>query len=350
MFGGVIMKKYIVIFAFVVLIISTVACSSDVANEHLKVGFALGISGIDDRSYNQHIWEGIEKYATDNGMPKSNYSYENSASDKDYIINLSNYSDQKLDLIVAAGYYYKEPMLIVSEKYPSQKYVLIDAITDGDNDNIMSITFAENEGSFLAGVVAALKADSMNWDKVGFLGGIDIDSVQRFEAGFIEGVHFINPNIDVEVRFVESFSNPIKGQRFASQMYSEGFHIIYNVAGATGNGIIKECVRRAEKGEDVWVIGVDRDQYEDGIYGDNKSCVLTSMLKKVDNVVYDIIGLVEDDKFKGGHSVYGLREDGVGLPDENPNLEDDWIKTVKIYKQRIINGTMKIPEVPIRLK
>ncbi len=343
------MKKYILMLALVILCLYLVACNVGMGQGNkLKIGLAIGISGIDDKSYNQLAWESILRYAEESKLPAANYSYVNATTEKDYLINLSNYADQKMDLIIAAGYFYQESMEVISEKYPDQKCVLLDSVCE--SKNVSSILFGANEGSFLVGIAAALKADSMNWDKVGYIGGVDIPALQSFEAGYIEGVHIINRDIEVVVRYAEGYSNPNKGQKMASDMYDEGINIIYNVAGATGSGIIKEAVNRAKEGQDVWVIGVDRDQYEDGIYEENKSCVLTSMLKRVDVAVYDAIKLVDENKFEGGTKIYNLKLNGVGIPSTNPNLEENWAKQISAYKDEVISGNIEVPTIPDRIK
>lgn len=315
------------------------------SDNKLKIAMVSDIGSIDDKSFNQSAWEGILKYANEKKLPRANYSHKNSSKPEDYIINLSNFADSHPALIVSPGYYFKEPIDIVASKYPKQNFLLIDAISK--RKNVLSVTFATNEGSFLAGICAALKANELKSDKIGFLGGIKGKIVEDFRVGFEQGVKTINPDINIVVKYANDFANPNKGQRIASKMYDDGIKIIFNVAGSTGNGLIKEAKKRAKLNQDVWVIGVDKDQYEDGIYKNDKSVVLTSALKKLDVVTYDTIKEVENNKFQGGHKVYTLKNGGVGLPVNNPNIKDEWKKLIAQYKQKILNGEIKVKASPL---
>ncbi len=348
------MKKSLVFFLSFMILFSFCSCKQGTAssdNNNLKIGLVIAISGIDDKSFNQSTWEGIEKYAEENNLPSENYSYTNSLKDDDFIINLSDFADSNTDLIIGPGYYFNEPITIVSKKYPNSKFLILDAAVDDEKNtgNVMSITFAENEGSFLVGVVTALKAEELGVESVGFIGGKDVPIIQHFEAGYIAGINAINPNIKVNIEYADDFSNPLKGEELAKKLYDNGEKIIFNVAGSTGNGIIKEAVNRNKKGEEVWVIGVDKDQYEEGIYKDDKSCVLTSMVKHLDVATYNTLKTVENGTFKGEHIIYSLKDDGVGLPEINPNLKDEWIQQANKYEQKIIDKELLVPELPERI-
>ncbi len=308
----------------------------------LKLGVVVAISNVDDKSFNENIWDGVMKYAKENHLPQKNIFTASSPTEDDLIINLSNFADNKLDLIIATGFNFLKPINIVAKKYPHQKFLLLDARSN--LQNVYSVSFASNDGSFLAGIYAALKAKELKNTKIGFLGGMKIGSVKKFEAGFRSGVKKINPKLEVVVRYADDFSNPTKGKRMASKMYDEGIGVIFNVAGSTGNGIIEEAKRRALNGEDVWVIGVDKDQYKDGIYKDGKSVVLTSMLKKLDVATYDVINLVKKGALGVKDKIYTLKEDGVGFPKNNPNLKPEWVKIVEPYKADIISGKIVVPD------
>ncbi len=343
------MKRLFISSFFSVIFLSFIACDSKKTDNSLTIGMISDIGTIEDKSFNQNTWEGIVKFAKEHNIPKKNYSYANSATPEDYIVNLSTFADKKMDLIVTPGYYFRKAVSTVAPKYPNQKFLLIDSISD-KLENVSSVRFAENEGSFLVGVATALKAKEMNIDKVGFIGGMDVPVVQSFEAGFIEGIKVINPNIKVFVEFANDFANPTKGQRIASKMFDKGLKIIFNVAGSTGNGIIKEAKKRVQRGQEVWVLGCDKDQYDEGIYKDDKSVVLTSMVKNLDVVVYDTLTDVKNGKFKSGYKFYTLKDNGVNLPKKNPNLKDEWLEIVKKYKDDIIKGKILVPLTPKRIE
>ncbi len=333
---------------FIVLMFSSCENKNPSSNTKLNLALANALSGIDDKSFNQNTWEGMYRYILQRGLSKKNYTLATSHRPDEFVITLSHLADNNPDLIIAPGYYFVNPVAIVASKYPNQKFLLFDGINKKDK-NVLSISFAVNEGSFLVGVCAGLKAKDMGWKKVGFLGGIDVEILHLFEAGFIAGVKAVDKSIKVDVEYANDFSNPAKGQKIASRMYDSGVHIIFNVSGSTGNGLIKEAKKRAISGKDVWVIGVDRDQYDDGLYDAKKSVILTSMLKKLDVATYKTIVSVEKKVFKGGHMVYALANDGVGLPTKNQNLKKEWLKIVNKYKKDIIDGKIIVPTKPKRI-
>ena len=204
----------------------------------------------------------------------------------------------------------EEPINTIAEQQPDTQFGIIDGVVD--QPNVASILFKEQEGAFLAGVAAALMTES---DKIGFVGGMEIPVIERFEAGFVAGVEAVNPDIKVDVKYTGAFDKAELGKAEADRMYSSGVDIIFHAAGGTGNGVFAEAKERKQddKNANVWVIGVDSDQYEEGQVGDD-NITLTSMLKRVDIAVQDIAKLAQEGKFPGGETkVYGVEEDGVTL-------------------------------------
>jgi len=217
-------------------------------------------------------------------------------------------------------------------------------------DNVASAVFAEHEGSFLVGVAAALKAQAADKDTVGFIGGMDFDLIQKFEAGFEAGVWAVDPTMTVLVDYAGSFTDASAGQALATKQYDQGAYVIFHAAGGTGNGLISEAKNRRADGEDVWAIGVDKDQYEDGIYEGTNSAVLTSMMKRVDVAAYLVSVDAFNGEFPGGEIlVFDLSNDGVGIPESNPNLSAAIVASVGEYKDGILDGTYTVPTVPSRL-
>jgi basic membrane protein A len=312
-----------------------------------KVGFVTDTGGIDDRSFNQGTWEGIKKYADENGWEEGKqYKYIQSNEEADYIPNLSAFGDEGYNLVIAAGFLFEEAMNTVADQYPDTNFAIIDAVVE--KPNVASVVFAEEQGSFLVGVAAA-KATKTK--KVGFVGGMDFPLIRKFHAGFVAGVHSVDPSIEVVSQYAGSFGDPGKGQQIASTMYEQGVDIIYHAAGGTGNGVINEAKNRVENGEKVWVIGVDKDQYEDGKLADGKSVVLTSMMKRVDVAAYNVIEAAVKGEFPGGKvTALTLKDNGVGIPEENPNLSEDIIKVIESYKDKIINGEIIVPKTMDELK
>jgi basic membrane protein A len=315
--------------------------------EPLTIGLVTDVGGIDDKSFNQGTWEGIQRFAEETGAETK---YLQSESDTDYIPNLSTFSDEELDLIVAPGFLFIDSMTEVSGNFPDQKYLLIDDVV-AERPNVVSAVFAAEQGSFLVGVAAALKTQEAGKDTVGFIGGMDFELIQNFEAGFEAGVKAVDPNMTILVEYAGSFADAQKGQTLAAKMYDAGAYVIYHAAGATGNGLIKEAKDRATNGQEVWAIGVDKDQYADGIYDGEKSVMLTSMMKRVDVAAYEVCKMVAEDAFPGGETLtFTLENGGVGIPAENPNLTDDMVAKVAEFEGKVKAGEIEVPKLPSRVQ
>ncbi len=364
------MKKLLALLLVLVLVFSVVACSKpeekkeepkqeekkEEAKEEkkeepkeeasIKVGFITDTGGIDDKSFNQSTWEGIQKFKADMGLPEDSVSFLQSNTEADYNPNLAQLADKKLNVIVAAGFKFTDAIAQAATDYPEQHFLIIDSVVD--SPNVISAVFAEHEGSYLVGLAAGLKMKEAGQTVAGFVGGEDFDIIQKFEAGFEQGVKAIDPSFEVKVEYAGSFVDAAKGQTVASKLYDSGAYVIYHAAGNAGNGVIKEAKDRVQSGKDVWACGVDRDQYEEGVYEDGKSVILTSMLKRVDTAAYDVCKLEAENKFKGGVMVFSLENNGVSLPAENPNLKPEWIKTIDEYKEKIINKEIEVGTTPIR--
>jgi basic membrane protein A len=308
-----------------------------------SVGLVTDVGGIDDKSFNQSTWEGIERFAVDNAGVET--TAVQSDSDADYIPNLSTLAEDELDLIVAAGFLFGDSMSQVASDFPDQQFLLIDMVVD--NANVANAVFAEHHGSFLVGVAAAMKAQEDGQNKLGFVGGVSGALIGKFQAGFEAGVAAIDPEMEVVVEYAESFVDVQIGQSLATKMYDDGVYIIYQAAGNVGNGVIAEAKNRVGNGETVWVVGVDRDQYPEGIYEGDKSVILTSMMKRVDNAAYDVAQKTLAGEPQGGSIlVYDLTNGGVDIPAENPNLSDAIVTAVNDYKEKVKSGEIEVPDTP----
>ncbi|MFZ2634810.1 MAG: BMP family ABC transporter substrate-binding protein [Rectinemataceae bacterium] len=311
-----------------------------------KVGLVTDLGGIDDKSFNQGTWEGIVRFATDNKMAKGTYKYLQSSAEADYVPNLSTFADEGLNLIIAPGFLFEKAMGDVAANYPTRKFLIIDSVVA--KPNVASAVFAEHEGSYLVGVAAALKAKADGKNVLGFIGGMQFPLIEKFQAGFEQGVKAVDPSLKILVDYAGDFAAPDKGQALAQKQFNAGAYIIFHAAGGTGNGMIKEAKERSQKGDIRWGIGVDKDQYADGVYG-TKSAVLTSMMKRVDVAAYDVCKLTMDGKFPGGQTnVYSIANKGVGIPDKNPNLSAEIIAKVREFEAQIASGKLKVSEIPAK--
>lgn len=308
-----------------------------------SVAMVTDVGGVDDKSFNQSAWEGLQEFGKENGMEKGDggFDYLQSKSDADYNTNLNNLIRRDFDLVFGIGYLFEEPMKEIADQRQNAQLAIVDGIVE--KDNVASIMFKEHEGSFLAGAAAALMSKT---GKIGFVGGMEIPVIERFEAGFVAGAKSVKPDIQIDVQYTGAFDKAELGKTTANKMYSSGIDIIFHAAGATGNGVFNEAKERKtqDANADVWVIGVDRDQYEEGKVDDKTNVTMTSMIKKVNVGVKDIAKRTMDGDFPGGEVVYyGLAEDGVGLADSRGAISADVMAKVDEYKEKIVNGEIKVP-------
>jgi len=305
----------------------TGASGGEAGASTIKVGMVTDVGGVNDNSFNQSAWEGLQKLQTELNLPKDNVNYLQSTSDAEYVPNLTQFVKDKWDLTWGIGFLMGDHLKKVASENPESKLAIIDAEVDAPN--VESVLFKEHEGSFLAGVVAAKMSKTK---KVGFVGGVEIPVIKRFELGFEAGVKAADPSVEVIKVYTGAFDKPDLGKSTASQMYGQGADIIFHASGGTGDGVFNEAKDRKAKGQDVWVIGVDKDQSL--TFGDE--ITLTSMVKRVDEAVYLVSKDLTEGKFEGGKIKWlGLAEDGVGLAStSNKNVPEDILKQVEEYKQK----------------
>ncbi|MBP3915278.1 BMP family ABC transporter substrate-binding protein [Clostridium sp.] len=344
-------KKITALILSSILTLSLVSCSNknDIeSNNSVKVGMVTDSGTIDDKSFNQGTWEGILK-AKDDFDIEVNYLKPSGTTEADYLKEIDNLYDSGYRLIVTPGFKFETTVYKAQDKYPDANFVLIDGYPhNGDyvstaGENTVSIFFAEHESGFLAGVATALEIKDGD---VGFIGGMEIPAVQKFNWGFQQGIAYANENYDTNITikaenvlYQGTFEDIAAGQQIAGQMYERGVKAIFCAAGGVGIGAINEAKTRAITGEDVWIIGVDVDQYEEGIYEDNKSVILTSAMKKVDNASYEMIKAELEGNFPGSETLtFDAKNDGIGIPNENPNLSDDTESKVQDVYEKIKNG------------
>jgi basic membrane protein A and related proteins len=338
------MKKFTFVMALL-LAASTVlaACGGADKYEGFSVGMVTDTGGVDDKSFNQSAWEGISKFGKDNDIPeKQGYKYLQSKSDQDYESNLKKLV-KTTDLTFGIGFLMNEAVRDVALANPDAKLAIVDmVVVDKEGNlvpNVANIVFAEEEGSFLVGVVAGLQTKT---DKVAFLGGVNFDLIKKFENGFKAGVKAVNPDAEIMVQYAESFTDIAKGQLVAANMYSQGADIIYHASGQTGLGAFTEAKDRRKNGEEVWVIGVDKDQHEEGM---PENVTLTSMVKRVDVAVYEVSKLTKEDKYPGGQVLsFNLEDGGVGIAPTTDNVTEESLAKVEEFKAKIINGEIIVPK------
>lgn len=308
-----------------------------------SAGMVTDIGGVDDKSFNQSAWEGLQNWGEAHGLSKGNgIDYAQSNDKADYMPNLTRLIRDEYDIIFGIGFELKEDIEKVAKQYEDTHFAIVDDTVE--QPNVASIMFKEHEGSFLVGVAAAKKTTT---NKVGFVGGIDSPLINKFESGFIAGVKSVNPDIDIDVQYAESFGAPDKGKIIASNMYSSGVDVIYHSSGGTGNGVFNQAkdLKQNDPDRDIWVIGVDRDQHDEGEIGDD-NVTLTSMIKRVDVAVENVTNQSMEGEFPGGELLeFGLEDDAIGFATTNEEaMTDDIIDEVNQWKEKILNGDIDVPQ------
>ena len=320
--------------ACIILSIGLTGCTASETGEKIKVGMVTDTGSIDDKSFNQGTWQGILMYSKDKQTIQEKYLQPSGAQATDLINAINDLVDSGYKILVTPGYKFETAINESAKTHPDTKFILLDGLPhSGDNifvkhDNVLSVFFSEQEGGFLAGVAAAL---STKTGKLGFIGGSEVLPVQKFLYGFEAGVEYADDKLGANAEIVSSvyqgtFNDIQAGQTLAAGMYDKGIDIIFHAAGGVGVGVFNEAKQRAKSGQNVWVIGVDSDQYDFGKIEDKpdaKSVTLTSAIKKVDVATYNYIDAAINNKFPGGEVItLSIKEDGIGLPAENPNLSD----------------------------
>ena len=319
------------------------AGTGTVEKADISIAMVTDVGGVDDKSFNQLAWEGIEAFGKEHGLKKGDggYDYLQSQSDADYINNITNLVRRDFDIVYGIGFLMEKPITTIAEQQKDAQLAIIDAVVDAPN--VASVMFKEQEGSYLAGVAAALMSESK---QIGFVGGMEIPVIERFEAGFLAGVKAVDSSIKVDVQYTGKFDDAALGKTTANRMYSSGVDIIFHAAGGTGNGVFAEAKERKtkDKNANVWVIGVDSDQYEEGAVGDT-NVTLTSMQKRVDVAVQNIAKETMEGSFPGGKTVtYGLAEEGVQLADSRGAIPEDILAQIEEYSKKIASGEIVVPE------
>jgi len=313
----------------------------------IKVGIVFDIGGKNDRSFNAAAWDGVKRAEKD--LPICLYDVE-PGNPTSIEPAMRAFAEKNFDLIVGVGFAQGPIMQKVADDYPNIKFAIVDGVIfekDGKTpkQNVASLVFREHEGSYLVGMIAASKSKT---GVLGFVGGMDIPLIHRFETGYEEGAKSINPNIRVVSNYVgvtdSAWNNPGKGKELALSQIEKGADVIFTAAGNSGLGAFDAVEQYGKTNGEAnkFVIGVDSNQnmVKPGF-------VLTSMVKRVDNSVYDVVKEVLGGKFQGGFHVFGLDKDGVGYAmDENNKtlIPEDVLKKVEEAKVKIGNGEIKVTD------
>ncbi|MCP4225180.1 MAG: BMP family ABC transporter substrate-binding protein, partial [Actinomycetia bacterium] len=283
----------------------------DGAGAGVNIGLVYDIGGRGDQSFNDSAAAGLDKAVADLGIAPSEASANEDGSNREERLNLQAEGNE---LVFGVGFLFAEPMTNAATANPDINFAIIDD-SSIDLPNVAGVVFAEHEGSFLVGAAAALKSES---GKVGFIGGVNIELIQKFEAGFVAGATAVNPDIEIVSQYLTEppdfagFTDPAAGKVVGQSMFEGGADVVYHAAGGSGAGLFTAAKEYSEANDTkVWAIGVDSDQYLSA--GEEvQEYILTSMLKRVDVAVANTIQAQVDGEFAAGAQVFDLSVDGVG--------------------------------------
>lgn len=304
----------------------------------VKVGLAYDVGGRGDQSFNDAAAAGLDRAIDEFGIDSQESTAADGEPESAREERLIQMAEAGFNPVIAVGFAYAPAVAKVAPQFPDVQFGLIDS-TDATGDNIANLTFPEHEGSFLVGAAAALKTEA---DSIGFIGGVNVPLIAKFEAGYRAGAMEVNPDIEIRSTYLtqppdfSGFGDPAKGRTAAEGMFDGGADIVYHAAGGSGLGVFE-----AAQAADGWGIGVDSDQYNT-VPPALQDVVLTSMLKKVDVAVFDYIESFVDGDPLSGEVVFGLAEGGVDYSTSGGHI-DDITDQLDEYKQQIIDGEITVP-------
>lgn len=326
------------------------ACGGDDGGSSSGSSFVAGVAfdtgGRGDGTFNDSAGVGADRAKSE---LKIDVKELEANVDEDRKANLELLVQGGAQVIVGVGFMFTDPMTEVATANPNINFGIVDgwiqaACGDGATlTNVSCLGFAEHEGSFLVGAAAALKSES---GKIGFIGGQEIDLIKKFEAGYIAGARYINPDIVVESKYLgpagdnSAWGNVAGAKEIASGWYSSGVDIIYTAAGGSGAGTIEAAVAAGK-----WAIGVDSDQYLTASNDEQRARILTSMLKRVDVAVFETIKAVNAGDKTGGPKTFNLANDGVGYS-KSGGYVDDIAAQLDDLKAKIVSGEIVVPTAP----
>ena len=292
----------------------------------LKIGLITDVGGVNDGSFNQSAWEGLQRAEAELGVE---VNYLESATDADYVPNIETFVDEEYDLIISVGYMLADATKAAAEANPDVKFAIIDDATI-ELDNVSCLMFKQEQASYLVGYVAGLMTESNN---IGFVIGMANDNMNLFGYGYCAGALDANPDVTIQQFNANTFADLATGKTNANTAITNGADIVFHAAGGTGLGVIEAC-----KEAGVYAIGVDSDQSSIA-----PNTIITSAMKRVDNAVYDAVESLIAGTMESGIHTYDLSVGGVDIAPTQDLLTDEVIAAVEEVKTKIINGEVTVP-------
>ena len=326
------MKKILALLLTAVFALSLTACGGGASEEAVekkdfKIGLVTDVGGVEDQSFNQSAWEGLQRAEKELGVT---VNYLPSNTDADYGPNIETFVDEGYDLIVCVGYMLADATSTAAQQYPDQQFAIVDDISCVEYENVACMSFRQEQASYLVGYVAGMMTET---DTVGLVLGMASDNMHLFGYGYCAGVLDANPNATILQANANSFGDPALGSSLATNFITNGCDVIFHAAAATGTGVISECDAKG-----VMAIGVDCDQNYLA-----PETVITSAMKRVDNAVYDTVGKFVNGTLSNGITVYDLTNAGVDIAPTTTLLNDEVIAAVEEVKEAIIAGDVTVP-------
>jgi len=328
------MKKFFALLLALCMILSLAACGGNGGNDNkgdkkTKIGMVTDVGGVNDKSFNQTSWEGLQALAKEDSSFE--VKYLESKTDADYKTNINTFIDEGYDLIICVGYMLADATMEAAKANPNQKFAIIDDATCADLPNVACLMFAQEQASYLVGLVAGSVTKSKT---VGYVQGMVSDTMNLFGVGFITGVLEACPDATVLQYNANSFVDIAGGNTAAKDMITKGADVIYHAAGGTGDGVLNAC---DEAG--IWGIGVDSDQA--AVLG--LDSVLCSALKDTGAGCVDIAKALKDGKFEGGVHHYTLVDGALDIATTGDHIPADILEKVDAAKTAIKEGKFVVP-------
>ncbi|MBX7046186.1 MAG: BMP family ABC transporter substrate-binding protein [Ignavibacteria bacterium] len=305
----------------------------------IKAGLVFDIGGRGDKSFNDAAYNGLERAKKELGIEFEVIDPGDGADRESALRKLAVKKD--ISIIFGVGFIFTDDITKMAKEFPDKKFACVDFSVDEKNPmpaNLQALEFKEEEGSFLVGYLAALTTKT---NKVGFLGGMESALIKKFETGYKQGVKFGKPDCEIYSAYVsvnpDGFKNPGKGKEICLSQFDKGADIIYHASGLSGLGLFEAAREKKKLG-----IGVDLDQYKEA-----PGFVLTSMVKMVDEAVFDAIKDLKNNTFKGGVKTLGLKDKGVDYVYDANNkslIPDDVHKKVEDVRAKIMSGEIKVAD------
>ena len=300
----------------------------DIDGTGFKIGMVTDVGGVNDGSFNQSAWEGLQRAGEAFGCE---VKYIESKGDADYVPNIESFLDEDYDLIVCVRYMMADAVRDAAELYPDQKFAIIDDASNADLDNVTCMMFEQEQASYLVGLAAGYTTES---NIVGFVTGAANETMNSFGYGYCAGVLDANPDATILQYNANNFGDASGGKTAVNTMVTKGADVVFHAAGGTGIGVIDGC-----KENKIWAIGVDSDQSPLA-----PETILTSALKRVDNACYDATKKTILGTLEGGVETYDLAAGGVDIAPTTDNLSKDVLEKIEDAKKDIIAGDLVVPK------